>query len=352
MQATTHKKNYNEFPPEIKNWLKERTLSDETIERFQLHWNGTHIVIPVFDRDGNLLFNKYRRSPLSEDGPKYRYEKGAGSVLYNISTLKDASPDEPIFIVEGELDAIALENIGIRAVTTTGGAGTFEQDWVKEFERFNNVVICFDNDVAGIRGSINVQSMMPEAYVLVLPSFDGKDVTDFLKGHDRTELLEIKAEKYPIPTDVSDNRDKKEVNKKIREFKSACDTIQEMKRAAIKERQVVTHLDVMLEYLSNRYALYSRTARSLKRRPYAGGGNDVAAAKQVPITNLIEFKRGYAPCVWHNEKTASMFYNGERSKFPNTVKCFGCGAMGDPIDVVMQMQGIEFNDAVKYLLGN
>ena len=297
------------------------------------------------------MFYKYRRSPFSEDGPKYRYEKGSGSALYNIETLQNANPNEPIFIVEGELDCIAVENIGIKAVTTTGGAGTFEQEWADRLAAFSNIIICFDNDAAGIKGAIHVQSMIPHARCLFLPPKEGKDVTDYLKTHTAKEFMSLQAESFPIPTDCEDTRDKKMVRGKIKEFKDACVLLQNRRREAIQARQGTAHLDIMVEYLSNRYALYQRAERNLSRTPYTGSGDKVIAAKAVPITNFVQFNRqGYAPCLWHQEKTASMFYNKEtRSKFPNTVKCFGCGAMGDPIDVVMALHNYDFNEAVKFI---
>lgn len=350
MQTTTHS-NLISFPPEVLKWLNDRTLTNDTIERFGLHWNGAEIVIPVRDTQGHLMFYKYRRSPFSEEGPKYRYEKGSGSALFNIHTLETATKDEPILITEGELDCIAVENIGIKSVTTTGGAGTFEQAWAERLKEFDNVIICFDNDKAGIKGAIYVQSLIPHASMLIIP--EGKDVTDYLIKHSKQDFLLLKPERYPIPTDAEDSRDKKEVRKKIREFKDACNYVMEKRREMVQARLPVAHLDIINEYLSNRYALYNRAERSINRAPYKGDGNRVIAAKQVPITNFIQFNRqGYAPCVWHEEKTASMFYNKEtKSKFANTVKCFGCGAMGDPIDVIMQMRQVEFGEAVNILLG-
>lgn len=346
---TTH----NTFPKEILEWLHSRTLSNETIDRFQLAWNGREIVIPVFNEDGILLFKKYRRDPIKEDTtiPKYRYDKGAHAVLFNASTLKDMPMGEPVIITEGELDCIAVENMGIRAVTTTGGSGTFQEEWVRHFSLFSNVLICFDNDPAGMKGAIRVQSLLPKARMLLLPYHGGKDVTEYLQRNGNGPLLSLVAEQFFIPADVEDSRDIKQVRAKIKEFKTAADTLQEQKRALVAKRERTTHIDFMLEYVSNHYALYKRTEKNLQRRPYTGGGDRVAAARAVPITNFIQFNKArYAPCIVHSEKTASMYYNNERSKYPNTVKCFGgCGFMGDTIDVVMQLNNLTFNEAVDFL---
>ena len=56
--------------------------------------------------------------------------------------------------------------------------------------------------------------------------------------------------------------------------------------------------------------------------------------------------RGYAPCPFHNEKTGSFKVYSD-----GTYHCFGCGAHGDVIDFVAQMDNIDFNEACKRLGG-
>jgi DNA primase len=34
----------------------------------------------------------------------------------------------------------------------------------------------------------------------------------------------------------------------------------------------------------------------------------------------------------------------------NTVHCFGCGQSGDVVDVIQQLNGVEFRDAVRFLI--
>lgn len=75
---------------------------------------------------------------------------------------------------------------------------------------------------------------------------------------------------------------------------------------------------------------------------------DVLRAKEYPITNMIKFNsQGFAPCVFHQDKTPSMRYY----KNSNSVHCFGCSTSGDSIKVGQQLFGENFINTVKRLCG-
>ena len=59
-------------------------------------------------------------------------------------------------------------------------------------------------------------------------------------------------------------------------------------------------------------------------------------------------KRGrnyFGLCPFHDEKTASFSVNSERQIY----KCFGCNVGGGVINFIMDIEGIEFINAVKHL---
>lgn len=75
---------------------------------------------------------------------------------------------------------------------------------------------------------------------------------------------------------------------------------------------------------------------------------DAQRAKQVPISNFIEFKNGVAKSIWKpNERTPSMHYYENE----NRVWCFATNQGGDVIDVIQYKYNLSFKDAVIFILG-
>ena len=73
--------------------------------------------------------------------------------------------------------------------------------------------------------------------------------------------------------------------------------------------------------------------------------NDIENAKSYPFSQLIETKRGFCKCPFHNEDTPSFYINKKK----NYGKCFGCGWCGDTIAFIMATENIDFIKAVKRL---
>lgn len=332
----------------ITKWLLDRKISYEQLTISGITVDSNRIVIPIRSYTGQFLFNKYRRSPFSEEGPKYTYDTGTTAALYNAHTIIGLR-GETIFITEGELDAVLLNSFGLNAVSTTGGSGTFRDEWAQYFEN-NDVYICYDKDEAGIRGALRVQEILPHAKIIFFPeSFKGKDVTDYFAVHTLKEFNDLtqEATSWNIPADVTEiPQDKKEIKKIVTELKDCIDKYMAIQREYNQQGKSVTHIEMLLVKLNNRYASWKRLERSEKK--FTGGSSDrIARAKAVPITNYLKFNsQGFAKCPFHSEDSPSLKYFKD-----NHVYCFGCSKRGDTIDIVQAINSCDTKTAIDMIIG-
>lgn len=83
-------------------------------------------------------------------------------------------------------------------------------------------------------------------------------------------------------------------------------------------------------------------------------GYDINRARSFPIVELVEvyvnLKRVGSGkyrgrCPFHDDRSPSFFVFENRNRF----KCFGCGASGDVIQFLMQIENIKFKQAVSAL---
>ena len=75
--------------------------------------------------------------------------------------------------------------------------------------------------------------------------------------------------------------------------------------------------------------------------------NDIAEViMECGIPLKLAGKNYKACCPFHDEKTASFSVRPERQIY----KCFGCSVGGGVINFIMEIEGMEFVNAVKHLL--
>ena len=161
---------------------QQRGYELETIKHFKL---GLYIdskerpwlAMPQYEYD--VLVNiKYR----SLDGKKdFFREKGCKSPLFNANAAQGATT---AYVCESETDAVALYNSGFKnVVSSTTGAGSWNEAWTANLADAKRVYICYDPDEEGRKGaSMVAKKLGPErCFNLLLP--EGLDVCAFLKKH-------------------------------------------------------------------------------------------------------------------------------------------------------------------------
>ena len=314
-------------------WLKKRGITDTVIDAFSISVGDVAhlglkdaIIIPVRYVDGEFSFNKYRRSPLEGDiKPKYLYDRGGKITLYGADQLvahvsagvsayePDVIKKNPVVITEGELDTLVCWSLGIPAVSSTGGAQSFQEEWVTILSRYE-VFVCFDNDEAGHKGAVKVLSYLPDAKVIFIPKNipDVKDISDYVARGGDFHALMRSARSYPD-----------------------LETVQTERESIAANWGDYSFHDLYIE------------ANKPKSLPHSAGGGAPTSqsedrkerAKSVDCTTLIEFVRNgrypLAKCLWHNDATPSLTYYARN----NSCYCHACGKYADAIDIVIARIG-------------
>lgn len=159
---------YHETMPTFRReYWHSRGLTDATIDRFMLGWDGKRYTIPHLYR--LVPFGCKRRKSNIDDGidAKYVSVTGSRSGIFNADILNST---ESVVICEGEIDAMLLEQWGFPAVTPTAGAGTWKESWVSLFSSVRNIWIMFDNDDAGRTGAMKIKGMLRRAKIVNYPA--------------------------------------------------------------------------------------------------------------------------------------------------------------------------------------
>lgn len=335
----------NMLTPTIKKYLLDRGLSESVIKESDLDWNGSQIIIPIKNLLGHKVFCKFRKDPANTDKayPKYVYDRGAYVELYNAHKIKNSNT---IYIVEGELDALRLESAGFPAVSSTGGAGTFREEWARYFVD-KEVIICYDNDDAGIKGALNVQKFIPHAKIKWLPEFKGKDVTDYLNMHSIYAFLSLDNENYLIPNDYDQElTSKNQIAKLIKEYKQLANYYLQVQRDLKLKKKSWRFTEIIINMIMKRISDLENKLKYFDVRSDVQFSDDVTKAKSVPVINYLSINNnGMVVCPFHDDSNPSMKYYPKN----NDLYCWGGCGRKDVIDIVKDKFKVDFKGAIKIL---
>lgn len=338
----------------ITKYLDEHCITPEIVKAYDLTFPfaQTSIRIPVYDKDRKFLFNKYRMFGMAD---KYRYDKGSSMALYNAHRITNKT--RLIYIVEGEFDCMVLQNYFDTihpfdmyvAVTSTGGAGSWNEQW-NELVRGYTVTVLLDNDDAGIKGSVKLWKSVGTVtrFLQIWKIKYHKDICEVFKNmkgknffKEMYPAIDIYCSYYEIETG-------KNWREKSKVFKNIFERLDEMELCMTNEPQM-EYVNALRLYVSKLYEEMKPTPRN-KKIFIEDGDITLDRLRTVPITNFVKFNReGTAKCVFHSDNDPSMHYNPPNSKFPNTVKCYSCGKFAGVVDVVMAINNCGFVEAVDIL---
>lgn len=197
---------HSALPDNVRAYLNGRGITDDLISQYKLGWGEFYgakwitIPIPKKDTPNEYALLKLRRDPESTDEKRPKmmvWPKDSEHELYDWRMFKGATS---LVLCEGEFDMLVLLSKGIPAITSTGGCGTFKQDWIKSFANLESVCVCYDNDDEGEKGAKKVLDALKsndtlKLFQIHLPKVetgDLKDVTDyFQKGGDPQAFMDL-----------------------------------------------------------------------------------------------------------------------------------------------------------------
>ena len=194
---------------------RSRGWSGEVVERFGVGLDGDRIVFPYRDASGVLVgLGWYQPDPaLRHEGPKLWAAPGSRRELF---PPPDKVHGDPLYLVEGESDALAALSVGL-AVVGVPGVGCCRGEWRERFAG-RRVVVVFDcdgpgreaasrvaADLAGVVEEVRVVDLDPERR-------DGYDLSDFLADESVADLERLVSEEpawAPAPRHLvqGDSRD-------------------------------------------------------------------------------------------------------------------------------------------------
>lgn len=139
----------------VYEYFKLRKISPATVDYCDVRQDEQgNVVFNYYDSNDVLTMVKYRPSRKIAKGENKTWcQKGADTtpLLFNMNRINTS---KPLLITEGEPDAMAaIESGYTNTVSVPLGAGNFH--WIEEcwdwLEQFDSIIICSDNDEAGIK---------------------------------------------------------------------------------------------------------------------------------------------------------------------------------------------------------
>lgn len=203
----------------IRDVLKDRRgLTDNTLAKFSLGWDGERITIPVYDEFNSLVnFRRYKWNSTDDQWKVLNYvdefQNSYGEVrIYGIDRVVDPEV-EFIIWCEGEMDRIINEQYGFPTACPTSGAGSWKPEWTKLFRNKKKVYIAQDNDEAGRNATRKICEKLfrvTDVYIINWPEdFPTKgDITDFYtkwkKSKEDFQYLLENATQYMDPSIIDE----------------------------------------------------------------------------------------------------------------------------------------------------
>lgn len=138
----------------LTDYVKAKALPLEFVKGLGLSEEKGNLKIPYFDQDGKVFRYRYR----NETDTWWDGDTDKGTLPYGLNRL---SPGLYCCLCEGESDTQTLWHYNFNALGVPG-ALNWKVEWSEYIKSYEEVLICFDNDDSGRRGTIDVARKLRE----------------------------------------------------------------------------------------------------------------------------------------------------------------------------------------------
>lgn len=199
---------HNSYSENILSYCEKRNISKNTIDYVGVKENEGSVCFEYRNELGEHLANKYRRTkkPNNTKAPKMWFEKDTNvNTLFNMDKVDIT---KPLLVTEGEFDCLSAIESGFRNTVSIPSGVNGTNEWINSnwtfIEQFEEVIIWFDNDEAGIKGSREVFNRLPNASVKIVRCEIANDINELLHKYGKLAILkQIEKASTPIIEGVS-----------------------------------------------------------------------------------------------------------------------------------------------------
>ena len=162
--------------------LRKRKLSDKTCERFKIYTDGDLLRFHYHDSDGRVVGCKVRTADKN-----FSYEGVTSGCFFGQHLWPNHG--KRIIITEGELDAASYSELYPTwpVVSLPNGAAAAKKSIKNNLEflqGYDQVILWFDNDEAGVTASKDAASVLPPGKAFIARLEAHKDLSDALQAND------------------------------------------------------------------------------------------------------------------------------------------------------------------------
>ena len=236
----TLKKKFNEEEIKLTGLFYCNEKTGKFIDRF-----NSRIIFPINNLKketiafGGRIIKENKRIAKYINSPETEFYK-KGRIIFNLdNALSERNKTNEVVIVEGYMDVLSLQSVGIKNVVSNSGIAITESQIELIWKFFSNPIVCLDGDESGQSATLRVaERLIPlinennKIYFSVLPP--GNDPDDFIRKKGKEEFKNLLKSKEIIQTFIwkrylkdVDQSNPFSISKFEKKLKNLCFTIKD-----------------------------------------------------------------------------------------------------------------------------